>query len=202
MIDNIDLQSIPRQLLRERIIAVSDDAFHLPGATLRENLDPLAYCPDDDTLRKILSEVLLWDVFTRSAQGSNEGSSVHMDPLDLTFTSSTLSHGQNQLFALARAMVRQSARRNDGGLVILDEATSRTDKDTDAIIQRVIRDWFRGCTLIVIAHRLESIMDFDKVIVLDKGSVVEVGKPEDLSKRVGGVFWNMLGSTQEERLAF
>ena len=206
-IDNIPHATISRNFLRERLIVVSDEAFLLPGGSLRENLNPHAYAVDDSVLCTILQEVLLWDVFSAASNTAQETPTTTLPEceapqevtpslsglLSASISSTPLSHGQKQLFALARALVRQLARGADaGGLVILDEATSRTDKTTDAVLQRVIRKFFARCTLVVIAHRLESVMDFEKVVVLDKGRVVESGSPEEL-RVAGGLFAGMLG---------
>ncbi|OQR72062.1 canalicular multispecific organic anion transporter 1 [Tropilaelaps mercedesae] len=96
-----------------------------------------------------------------------------------------LSVGERQLVCLARALLRQST------LLILDEATAAVDLDTDALIQTTIRDDFKACTVITIAHRLHTIMDYDKIIVLDKGQVVEMGSPQELLEKVDGMFSSM-----------
>ena len=192
-IDNINISTISRELLRERIITVSDEVFFFPESTLRENIDPTGLCSDDALLQSALTKVMLWDAVSK---GTTDDAT---NPLDAVFSPDDLSHGQKQLFALARAIVRHEAQGSGvASLVILDEATSRTDKATDAVIQRVIRDSFKECTLIVIAHRLESILDFDKVVVLEKGKVVENDKPATLREREGGVFRRMLGGEKEE----
>lgn len=61
--------------------------------------------------------------------------------------------------------------------MVLDEASSSVDKDTDALMQRLIRSEFEGCTVIAVAHRLETVLDFDRIVVMDEGRVVEVGSP-------------------------
>ncbi len=102
--------------------------------------------------------------------------------LDADLSEDMLSHGQRQLFCLARAILRP------GRIVVLDEATSSVDRATDALMQSVIREEFRGRTVIVIAHRLETIMDFDRVVVMDRGRIVEVGEPERLMRERGSRF--------------
>lgn len=85
--------------------------------------------------------------------------------------------------------------------MVLDEATSAVDMDTDALIQRSIRQEFTDSTLIVIAHRLSTIADFDKILVLGEGKVVEFGKARDLMELEGGVFRGMVKESGErERL--
>ncbi|KAF2834051.1 hypothetical protein CC86DRAFT_451542 [Ophiobolus disseminans] len=203
-IDDVNLASIPRDSLRQKIIVVSDDVFFFPGGTLRDNLDPLSLCSDDAQLKEILQDFMLWDMSVSAAATKSEkdarkedagDQSSTVNPLDAPFSSVSLSHGQKQLFALARALVRQQCKGPGvGGLVILDEATSRTDKETDSIIQRVIRKRFEGCTLVMIAHRLESILDFDRIVVLEQGRVVEYDAPGVLRGKEGGVFRAMMGT--------
>lgn len=119
-----------------------------------------------------------------------------------------LSHGQRQLFCLARALLQSSSASSPpfssypsssslqlsrianggGGIVLLDEATSSVDAETDALMQRIIRTEFRNKTLIVVAHRLHTILDFDKVAVFDNGELVEFENPVELLARGDTVF--------------
>lgn len=92
-----------------------------------------------------------------------------------------LSQGQQQLFCLARALLR------DSKVVVLDEATSSVDVETDREMQRVIKEEFKDRTVIVVAHRLDSILESDVVAVLDEGRLVEVEKPAELMGREGSV---------------
>ena len=96
-----------------------------------------------------------------------------------------LSQWQNQLFCLARAILR------DGRVVVLDEATSSVDTDTDAKMRKVIKEEFKGRTVITVAHRLESIVECDIVAVLDEGRLVELGDPMVLGSRDESVFRGM-----------
>lgn len=76
--------------------------------------------------------------------------------------------------------------------MVMDEVTSAVDRETDRLMQRVIREEFRGRTVVSIVHRVETVKDYDTVVVLGEGSVVEVGRPDDLMRRVGGVFRGMV----------
>ena len=96
--------------------------------------------------------------------------------------------GQKQLLCLARALLRANK------IVVLDEATSNVDKKTDRFIQQVLREKFKHETLITIAHRLLTIADYDKVIVMDKGLVREVGHPYKLYQEQG-LFYEMTNYT-------
>jgi ABC-type multidrug transport system fused ATPase/permease subunit len=87
---------------------------------------------------------------------------------------------------MARALLRSSR------ILVLDEATSNVDNATDALIQRALRQAFRGSTVLTIAHRLHTIADMDKILVLDQGRVAEFGAPGVLAEREGGVYRGML----------
>lgn len=93
-----------------------------------------------------------------------------------------LSHSQRQLVCLARAILSRPR------LLVLDEATSAVDMATDRLIQRSIRDGFNDTTLIVVAHRLQTVADFDKILVLDDGKIIEAGAPCELWEKPGGAF--------------
>lgn len=93
--------------------------------------------------------------------------------------------GQKQLICLARALLRKTK------ILILDEATAAIDLETDDVIQRTIRSEFNDCTVLTIAHRLNTIMDSDRIIVLDKGKVVEFDSPATLVANTESVFYGM-----------
>jgi ABC-type multidrug transport system fused ATPase/permease subunit len=106
-----------------------------------------------------------------------------------------LSQGQRQLLCLARAIVARPK------IMVLDEATSAVDKQTDGLIQRSIREEFNSSSLIVIAHRLSTIADFDRILVLSEGQVAEYGTPKDLWVKEGSLFRDMCEqSGEKERL--
>ncbi|KAM0462124.1 hypothetical protein ACHAO4_001319 [Trichoderma viride] len=197
-IDDVSLNQVSRSILRQRIIAVPQDSIFFPdGHSFRTNLDPYNLSTDSDCT-EVLQSVGLWQ-----AVEDNGG-------LNGSLATSMLSHGQRQLFGFARAIlrrrIRSSAARTDigeldgylggafekggdiGGLLLLDEVGSSVDKDTDRTIQRLIRDEFARYTTIAISHRLDAIMDFDRVIVMDKGRVVESGSPRELVKQDEGAF--------------
>ncbi|GKT45640.1 ABC transporter ecdL [Colletotrichum spaethianum] len=181
LIDRLPLHSLPLLPLRSALIAITQDQFVLPG-TVRQNLDPLGtVSADDAVVESALVRLGLWDAIRE-----NGG-------LDTEFKEETLSHGQRQLFFLARAILRKDV----GRVVLLDEATSRyvsvppplskdssvpnaktsVDAHTERTVKDLIRKEFKDHTVIAIAHRLETVIDFDRVVVLDKGRVVEVGNP-------------------------
>lgn len=93
-----------------------------------------------------------------------------------------LSHGQRQLFCLARAMLRESK------ILVIDEATASVDLKTDELMQGIIEEHFRGCTVLAVAHRLGTIRGFDRIVVFGEGTVVEVGEPGRLLEDEGSRF--------------
>jgi ATP-binding cassette subfamily C (CFTR/MRP) protein 1 len=188
-IDSLPLDKIDRTTLRRRIIAVPQDAVFLPdGTSFRENLDPFNVSTDTDC-QAVLEAVELWPFV------SDRGG------LDAGMVSDSLSQGQKQLFSLARAMLRARIRtaalagdsENEkggerGGVLLLDEVSSSVDVDTDRAMQRIIMREFEGYTIVMVSHRLDMVMGFDQVVVMDAGSVVEAGPPRELVEREGGRF--------------
>ncbi|KAK6510125.1 hypothetical protein TWF481_004839 [Arthrobotrys musiformis] len=161
-VDGVDISKIPRETVRAEINVISQEPFFFSG-TIKHNLDPYDAATDEEMLA-VLHKCQLGELISGEKN------------LDDEFTPDTLSHGQKQLFCLARALLRKSK------IVVLDEATSGVDKDTDEMMQKVIREEMKDKTVIAIAHRLQTIMDFDRVAVMEDGVVVEVGEPRALLK--------------------
>jgi ATP-binding cassette subfamily C (CFTR/MRP) protein 1 len=172
-IDNLDLSTIPRELIRSRIVAIPQEPFILSGS-VRLNADPTGLIPDD-LIIAALSKVGLWTIL--ESRGG----------LEVEMAANPLSQGQQQIFCLARAMLREGRR-----ILVLDEATSNVDAETDGLVQKLIREEFAEWTIVTVAHRLDTILDSDRILVLDKGILVENGSPEELIARKG-VFWELRG---------
>ena len=157
---------------------ISQDPFFLHG-TIRLNLDPYNNhigSLGDETLQKALEEVGLWSIL--STRVDRAGSSV----LDAELEEDMLSHGQRQLFCLARAILR----KDKGKVLILDEATASLDQETDSKMQGLIRRHFAGShTIVAVAHKLETIQDFDVIVVMNEGQIVERGGVEELLGKKG-----------------
>lgn len=179
---------------------------------MRLNADPTGTKSDEEIIA-VLEKVQLWDVLKSRVEGDAKKTPLSSDsatpadghdpnaengagerrpdatvdtdtpadPLETLLKSSPLSHGQFQLFGLARALLLKQR----SSILILDEATSNVDAETDALMQRIIRDEFAGHTILTIAHRLDTIRDADLVVVLSRGEVVEVGPPAELLQKQG-----------------
>ncbi|KAL4709193.1 hypothetical protein ACJJTC_008121 [Scirpophaga incertulas] len=156
LIDGIDTYGIPKQILRSKISIIPQEPV-LFSATVRYNLDPFDDYSDDD-LWQALEQVELKDSIPALDYKVTEGGN-------------NFSMGQRQLVCLARAVLRSNK------ILIMDEATANVDPQTDALIQKTIRRVFSDCTVITIAHRLITIMDSDRVLVMNYGKAVEFDYP-------------------------
>ncbi|EKM58631.1 uncharacterized protein PHACADRAFT_90147 [Phanerochaete carnosa HHB-10118-sp] len=182
--DGIPTDSVNLDALRTSITIISQVPELLAGS-LRENLDPFSQHGDATLNEALRSAGLL------SLQGDPNESNLTLDSV-LSGGGSNLSVGQRQIIALARATVRQSK------LLILDEATSAVDYDTDVVIQESLRKGVaKDVTLLTIAHRLQTIMDSDKIMVLDAGHVVEFGPPTELLQDPGGFFKSLVDASRD-----
>ncbi|KAG9063024.1 hypothetical protein KI688_004624 [Linnemannia hyalina] len=173
-IDGIDISTIGLHDLRHRIAIIPQDPTLFAG-TLRENLDPFSEQNDAD----------LWTALERA----------HLKP-HISSLSGGLSHevsqggenfsvGQRSLICLARALLRKTK------ILILDEATAAVDMETDELIQKTIRKEFKDRTILTIAHRIKTVMDSDKILVLDQGRMKEFAAPGELLERRESLFYQL-----------
>lgn len=176
-IDALPIHRLPRQTIRSRLIGLPQDAYLLPGS-VRRNADPLQQTTDKAIIQA-LKDVALWDVIV-----ANGDADKYAHPLDVLVEELHFSHGQRQLFCIARALLR----RGTSSVLVLDEATSNLDAASDALVQRLLRQKFAAHTIIAVAHRLDTILDFDKVVVMNQGSLVEYGEPHRLLEQQGSWF--------------
>ncbi|KAK8021735.1 multidrug resistance-associated protein 2 [Apiospora arundinis] len=164
-IDGLDIARLPLNELRSRLSIIPQDPKLFRG-TLRTNLDPFGQSTDADLWSVVRQVGLLGD-------GDDSGGPAY---------GSNFSQGQRQLISVARALLRQSA------IVFCDEATSSVDLRMDRHIQKVMMEAFATKTVITIAHRLQTIVGYDRVCVVDHGHVVELGAPRELWGNKDGVF--------------
>ncbi|XP_047130955.1 multidrug resistance-associated protein 1 isoform X2 [Hydra vulgaris] len=167
-VDNIDISTIGLNDLRSRMTIIPQNPVLFSG-TIRFNIDPFDQHDDDDIWRVL--EVSNLKPFVSSL----ENGIMH----EIFDGGENLSVGQRQLLCLARALIRKSK------VLVLDEATSSVDLETDGIIQEVIRKEFKLSTVLCIAHRLDTILDYDKIIVLNHGRIMEFNSPKVLFHQQG-----------------
>lgn len=186
-IDGVDLKTLKLHDVRSRLAIIPQDPVLFSG-TLRSNLD-LFDEHSDATLLEALRRVTPAQHLSRITPGR----SIIFTDLSTPITrgGSNLSQGEKQLICLARAIITRPK------VMVLDEATSAVDMATDALIQRSIREEFRNSTLLVVAHRLSTVADFDKVLVMSDGNIAEYDEPKVLAQRKG-LFWDMLNESGEK----
>lgn len=172
-IDRVDTSKIGLNDLRSKLSIIPQDAQIFDG-TLRENLDPFGTVTDA-RLWEVLDLCHLKTHFSRLGTG--------LDAI-LTDGGDNLSRGQAQLVCLGRALVHESK------ILVLDEATASVDVETDTVVQETIRSNFQDRTIITIAHRLNTIMDSDRIIVLEEGEIKEFDTPQRLLE-LKGLFWKL-----------
>ncbi|KAH9512009.1 hypothetical protein DERF_010425 [Dermatophagoides farinae] len=174
MIDNVDITRIGLYDLRSRITIIPQDPVLFTG-DLRMNLDPFQYYDDTQIWQAL--ELAHLKEFVQSLDGG------------LTYKISeggeNISVGQRQLVCLARALLRKSK------ILILDEATAAVDMETDELIQKTIRKEFHDCTIVTIAHRLNTVIDYDRILVLDQGRIAEYDTPKNLLNHRDSIFYSM-----------
>uniref|UniRef100_A0A8C5WVQ2 ABC-type glutathione-S-conjugate transporter n=1 Tax=Laticauda laticaudata TaxID=8630 RepID=A0A8C5WVQ2_LATLA len=177
VIDGINIAQMGLHNLRSKITIVPQDPV-LFGGSLRENLDPLNQCSDEDiwsALEQTQLKTFVSDLPSQMAYECSEGGG-------------DLSVGQRQLICLARGLLQKAK------ILILDEATAAVDLETDLQIQATIRSHFKGCTVLTIAHRLNAMMEFDRILVMENGEVAEFDTPEALRVQKG-LFYKMVADS-------
>ncbi|KAJ2352746.1 hypothetical protein GGF43_003672, partial [Coemansia sp. RSA 2618] len=186
-IDSVDIAQVGLGELRRGVTIIPQDPVLFNGS-IKFNLDPAMEYPDS----------LLWDALERaylvrqSADAGHESGAFASLDSEIKENGQNLSLGQRQLVAIARALVRRSR------VVVLDEATASVDFELDARIQQTIRGpEFADSTLFCIAHRLRTIIDYDRVLVLDKGRVAEFDTPWNLLQKGDGLFRDMCAKSGE-----
>ena len=181
-LDGIDLSQIGLSDVRGRGMSIIPQDPFLAGATMRECLDPFGQHSDDEVLQAIDAVRL----------GRSSSDKAQLLASKLEEGGSNYSVGERQLLNLSRALLSQPK------LLVLDEATASIDGETDAFIQKMLRTRFPNTTLVTIAHRLNTIMDYDRVLVMDAGHAVECGSPAELLGQKGGVFAELVDATGAE----
>ncbi|XP_046389738.1 ATP-binding cassette sub-family C member 5-like [Ischnura elegans] len=181
IIDGIDISQIGLFELRAAIAVIPQDPV-LFGGTLRHNLDPFDEHTDD----------MVWDALEKSHLKDKVLKDSKGLMMVVEADGDNFSVGEKQLLCLARALLRRNK------ILLLDEATASVDLMTDRLIQLTLNEAFAHCTLLTIAHRLDTILSYDRIIVLDAGKILEFDRPEVLRQKEDSMFYSMLGAMTME----
>ncbi|KAF9130910.1 hypothetical protein BGW39_002500 [Mortierella sp. 14UC] len=171
-IDGIDISTLGLTDLRKHLAIIPQDPTLFAG-TIRDNLDPFRELADAD----------LWEALERAHLKDFICSLTGGLSAKVSQNGENFSVGQRSLICLARALLRKSK------ILILDEATAAVDVETDELIQRTIREEFRDRTVLTIAHRIKTVMDSDRILVMEQGKVVEFEAPQVLLQREESLFY-------------
>ncbi|KAL4498906.1 hypothetical protein ABPG73_003703 [Tetrahymena malaccensis] len=177
-IDGYNTKELGIHTLRESMSIIPQVPFIFSGS-IRRNLDPLNLYSDQDIIQ-ILEEICLKDKVLNMNKGIYS---------DMTNANDIFSSGEKQLICLGRALLRKSK------IIVLDEATANCDMKTDQIIQQKIREKFSNSSIITIAHRLNTVADYDRIIIIDQGRTVEEGVPFELLQNNDSLFKTMATQT-------
>ncbi|XP_033843200.1 ATP-binding cassette sub-family C member 4-like isoform X1 [Periophthalmus magnuspinnatus] len=178
MIDGVLTSEIGLHTLRQKMSIIPQDPVLFTG-TMRKNLDPFSQHTDEDlwnALQEVQMKVVVEELPSK------------LETL-LSEAGANFSVGQRQLVCLARAILRKNR------ILIIDEATANVDPRTDSLIQQTIRDKFQECTVLTIAHRLHTIIDCDKILVLDAGRIQEYDEPHVLLQNHHSLLYQMVQQT-------
>lgn len=198
-IDDIDITKIGLKNLRQAITIIPQDPTLFTG-TIRSNLDPFNQYTDEQIFEALKRVNLIGAEVgetTPPAEGtaslnSGENQNKFLNLLsNVTEGGGNLSQGQRQLMCLARSLLKSPK------VILLDEATASIDYKSDAMIQQTIREQFSSSTILTIAHRLRSIIDYDKILVMDAGTVVEYDDPYKLIADKNSLFYSMCENSGE-----
>jgi ABC-type multidrug transport system fused ATPase/permease subunit len=179
LIDGVNTSEIGTTSLRKNLSIIPQDPIMFSN-TIRYNLDPFATASEEE-LWTVLQKVQMVEVIAALPDGVDH---------QVAEGGQNFSLGQRQLICIARSLLRKPK------ILVMDEATASIDNTTDAQIQRMIRENFADATVLTIAHRLNTIMDSDRVLVLADGEIAEFDEPGKLLQKEGGHFRSMVEKSQ------
>ncbi|KAL1783970.1 multidrug resistance-associated protein 9 isoform X1 [Sigmodon hispidus] len=176
-IDEVDICTVGLEDLRTKLTMIPQDPVLFVG-TVRFNLDPLGSHTDE----------ILWHVLERTFMRDTIMKLPEKLQAEVTENGENFSVGERQLLCMARALLRNSK------IILLDEATASMDSKTDTLVQSTIKDAFKSCTVLTIAHRLNTVLNCDLVLVMENGKVIEFDKPEVLAEKPDSAFSMLLAA--------
>jgi len=174
IIDDIDISEIELNKLRKNLTIIPQNPSLMIG-TLRYNIDPLNLYSDEDIIN-VMKKIKFDYIINRELEGLFQ---------EILEGGNNLSVGEKQLICITRAILRKSK------IIIMDEATANIDYKTEEIIQNVINEILTQSTIITIAHRIKTILNYDKIIVLENGEVVDFDSPKNLIEKKEGIFYKL-----------
>ncbi|XP_062382895.1 ATP-binding cassette sub-family C member 12-like [Sardina pilchardus] len=180
LIDEVDTSSIGLQDLRSQLSIIPQDPVLFIG-TVRYNLDPFDKHSNGE-IWQALEKCYMKHTISQLPE--------HLEAL-VVETGQNFSVGERQLLCMARALLRNSR------IILLDEATASIDSETDSLVQKTIRDAFRDCSVLTIAHRINTVLQSDRILVMDNGRVAELDPPEVLMQRPDSLFSSLLAAANQ-----
>ena len=191
-IDDIKINTIGIKYLRKIIKVIPQDPFLMKGS-LRFNIDPFNIYTDKEVI-EVLKKCLIWnsDLFNIKKEVIDFNDEKRKLDYKIEDQGKNLSNGQRQLICLGRTLIEKPK------FILMDEATSSIDPNSDLKIQKIIKNEFIKSTIITIAHRLNTIIFYDRILVLDEGKIVESGTPLDLIMKEDGLFRELIEENGNE----
>ena len=181
LIDGVDISTLGLEILRHNLTIIPQDPALMEGS-LRYNIDPLEKSEDNEII-KVMQKIGFDYIIKRDKNGLNQ---------EISEGGSNLSVGEKQLICITRAILRKSK------IIIMDEATASIDINTENIIQKAINNLLNDSTILTIAHRIKTVLNSDRILVLDKGEVKEFDSPKNLIENKNSMFYELYNNASKK----